>query len=165
MQIVKNVQINGWSSFFKHDAAHFTVFKHFFVWMVWSFSEILNFMAGPCSPKHGPVSFTMLKNFFVWMLCTRLKPFKSMIGPRSPTSLVISHLNSRRWKIFSSWNYADCQQRSNKRLVVLPQTRSSSFHGVKRFSRLDGMKYFNYIQSYGRTVLCQTRPNSFYGVE
>ena len=44
-----------------------------------------------------------------------------------------------------------------------PQTRSSSFHGVKAFSRLDGMKLFKNIQRY-QTVLCQTRPSSFYGV-
>ena len=36
-----------------------------------------------------------------------------------------------RWKTFSSWSHADCQQRSNQRLVVFPQTRSSSFHCVE----------------------------------
>ena len=36
-----------------------------------------------------------------------------------------------RWKTFSSWSHADCQQRSNQRLVVLLQTRSSSFHCVE----------------------------------
>ena len=56
-----------------------------------------------------------------------------MAGPRSPTSPVTAQLNLRRWKRFSSWCYADCQQRLNERLVVLPQTRSSFFHSVKAF--------------------------------
>ena len=135
--------------------------KQFLVWMVWSFSKTFDFMTGPCSPKHSPVPFTVLKNLFVWMLCSHLKPFKFMAGPRSPTSFVTAQLISRRWRIFLHWSCADCQQPSNQRLVVLPQTRSSSFHGVKAFSRLDGMKLFKNIQRYGRTVLCQTRPSSF----
>ena len=117
--------------------------------MVWSFSEILISMAGLCSPKHGPVPFTVLKNFFVWMFCSNLIPFKFMAGPRSPTSPVTAQLSSRRWGIISFWCYADCQQRSNQRLVVLPQTRFSSFHGVKAFSRHDGMKLFSNIRSDG----------------
>ena len=68
--------------------------------------------------KHGPVS----SPFFVW---------KFMAGPRSPTSPVTAQLISWCWKVISFWCYADCQQRSNQRLVVLPQTRSSSFHGVE----------------------------------
>ena len=88
-----------------------------------------------------------------------------MAGPRSPMSFVITQLISRRWLFFTSWSYADGQQRSNQRQVVLPQTRSSSFHGVKAFSRLDGMKLFKNIQRYGRTVLCQTRPSSFQSVD
>ena len=88
-----------------------------------------------------------------------------MAGPRSPTSPVITQIISRRCTLFSSWSYADCQQRSNQRLFVLPQTRSSSFHGVKTFSRLDDMKLSKNIQSYRRTVLYQTRPSSFQGVE
>ena len=88
-----------------------------------------------------------------------------MAGPRSPTSPVTAQLISRRWEILSFWCYVDCQQRSNQRLVVLPQTRSSSFHGVKHFSRLDGMKLFKNIRFYGWAVLPQTRPSSIHGVE
>ena len=88
-----------------------------------------------------------------------------MAGPRSPTSPVTAQLISRRWEILSFWCYVDCQQRSNQRLVVLPQTRSSSFHGVKHFSRLDGMKLFKNIRFYGCAVLLQTLPNSIHGVE
>ena len=139
--------------------------KQFFVWMVWSFSKPLNSVAGPCSPNCGPVPFTVLNNFFVWMLCNPLKPFKFMAGPRSPTSPVTAQLNLRRLRVISFWCYADCQQRSNQRLVVLPQTRSSSFHGVKHFSRLDGMKLFKNIRFNGWAVLPQTRPSSFHGVE
>ena len=133
MQIFNNLQINGWSCSPKHDPVHFTVSNNFLVWMVWSFSKTFDFMAGPCSPKHGPVPFTMIKNLFVWMLCSHLKPFKLMAAPRSPTSPVTAQLNSQSWITFSSWCYADCQQRSNLRLVVLLQTRCSSFHGVKTF--------------------------------
>ena len=66
---------------------------------------------------------------------------------------------------FSSWCYADFQQRSNERLVVLPQTRSSSIHGVESTFRPDGVKLFKNIQSLGWVVLPQTRPSSFHGVE
>ena len=123
--------------------------KQFLVWMVWSFLDIINFMAGPCFPKHGPVPFTVLKNFFVWMLCSQLKSFKFMAAPRSPTSPVTAQLISRRWGNFSFWCYADCQQCSNQRLVVLPQTPSSSFHGVKQFFRLNGRKLFKNIRIHG----------------
>ena len=88
-----------------------------------------------------------------------------MAGPCSPTSPVTAQLISRRWRIISFWCYADCQQRSNQRLVVLPQTRSSSFHGVKQFSRLDGRKLFKNIRLYGWAVLPLTRPSSFHDVE
>ena len=100
--------------------------------------------------------------FFVWMLCSYLKPFKFVAGPRSPTSPVTAQLVSRRWRIISFWCYADCQQRSKEWLVVLPQTRSSSFHGVKQISRLDGRKLFKNIRIYGWAVLPQTRPSSFH---
>ena len=88
-----------------------------------------------------------------------------MAGPRSPTSPVTAQLISRRWEFISVWCYVDGQQRSNQRLVVLPQTRSSSFHGVKQVSSLDGMKLFKNIRFYGWAVLPQTRPSSFHGVE
>ena len=67
------------------------------------------------------------------MLCSHVKPFKFMAGPRYPTTPVTAQLISRRWGISSFWCYADCQQCSNQRLVGLPQTRSSSFHGVEDF--------------------------------
>ena len=164
MQNVNNVRINGWSCSPKHDPAHFTVLKHFPVWMVWSSSEILNSMAGLCFPKHGPVPFTVLKNFFVWMFCSNLKPFKFMAGPRSPTSPFTAQVFSRRWGILFFRCYADCQQRSNQRLVVLPQTRSSSFHGVEAWWH-DGMKLFSNDRIYGLAVLPQTRPSSFHDSE
>ena len=165
MQIVNNLQINGWSWSPKHDPAHFTVSNNFLVWMVWSFSRTFKDMVGPCSARHGPVRFEVLINLFVGMLCSRLKTSKFLAGPRSPTSPVTAQLNSQSWITFSSWCYADCQQRSNQRLVVLLQTRSSSFHGAKAFSRLGGMKVFRRIQSYGWAVLPQARPSSFHSLE
>ena len=153
--------MNGWSCSPKHGPAHFTVLSHLFVWMVWSFSKTFKFMAGPCSPTHGPVPLTVLKNLFVWMLCSRLKPFKFMAGPRSPTSPVTAQLISRRWGTFSLWCYADFQQRSKERLVVLPHPRSTSFHGVKAPFRRDGMTFLKTIQIYGWSVLPQARPGFF----
>ena len=88
-----------------------------------------------------------------------------MAGPRSPTSSVLAKLILRRWRIISLWCCADFQQRSNERLVVLPQTRSRAFHGVEDFFYLDGRKLFNNIRIYGWAVLPQTRPSSLHGVE
>ena len=133
--------------------------------MVWSFSQTFELKAGPCSPKHGPVPFTVLSDFFVWMFCSRLNIFKFMAGPRSSTSLVTAQLSSRRWRIVSFWCYANIQQRSNERTFVLPQTRSRAFHGVEDSFRLDGMKFFKNIRTYGWVVLPQTRPSSVHGVE
>ena len=165
MQIVNNVRLNSWPCSPKHGSAHFTVLKHLFVWIVWRFSITIKFPAGPFLFQHGSMLFTVLKNLFVSIICSHLKQFKFMAGPRSPTSPVTTQIISRRWITFSSWCYADCQQRSNQRLVVLPQTRSSSFHGVKAICRLDGMKLFKYHQIYGWAVLPQTRPSSFHGVK
>ena len=50
-------------------------------------------------------------------------------------------------------------------MVVLPQTRSSSFHGVENSSHLDGRKLSKNIRTYGWVVLPQTRPSFFHGVE
>ena len=86
-----------------------------------------------CFPKHGPVPFTVLKNRFVWMLCSHLKTLKLMFGPRCPVLPVTARLISRRWKIVSSWCYADFPQSSNERLVVLHETRFSAFTVLKKF--------------------------------
>ena len=67
--------------------------------------------------------------------------------------------------MFSFWCYADFQQRSNERLVVVPQTRSSSNHAVESTYCPDGVKLFKNIQNLGWVVLPQTRPSSFHGVE
>ena len=72
--------MNGWSCSPKHGPAHFTVLKHLFVWMIWSFSKTFRKMAGPCSPKHGPVPFTVLQNLFVWMLCNHWKHSSLWLG-------------------------------------------------------------------------------------
>ena len=81
------------------------------------------------------------------------KTFKLMAGPRFPTSPVTAQLISRRRRIFLFWCYADFQQRSNERLVVFPQTRSSSYHGVESTFRPDGMKLFRNIRKFGWFVL------------
>ena len=48
---------------------------------------------------------------------------------------------------------------------MLPQTRSSSFHGVVSTFRPDGVKLFKNIQLLSWVVLPQTRPSSVHGVE
>ena len=149
MQTFNNVQMNGRLCSPKHNPGHFTVLKNFFVRMVWNFSKTFELMAGLCSPKHGPVLFTVLKFLFVWMFCSHVKTFKIRAGPRSPTSPVTAQLSSRRWRIVSFWCYADIQQRSNERTFVLPQTRSRAFHGVEKFSRLDGTKLFKNTRTNG----------------
>ena len=84
---------------------------------------------------------------------------------RSPTSSVTAQLNLRRWRIFSFWCHANFQQRSNERLVVLPQTRSSSIHGVESTFRPGGMKFFKNIRNLSWVVLPQTRSNFIHSVE
>ena len=117
------------------------------------------------APPNTAHFFTVLNKLLVWMFCRHVKRIKFMAGPRSPTSLVTAQLISRRWRIISFWCYADMQQRSNERMVVLPQTRSCSFHRVKEPFRLDGKKRFNNIRTHGWVLLPQTRPSSFHGVE
>ena len=68
--------------------------------------------------------------------------------------------------IFFFWCCADFQQRSNERLVVLPQTRSSSIHGVEEPFRLDVMQPFQKLSSWWLGRVSQhplSRPSSFYG--
>ena len=161
MQSLNNVQMNGWSCSPKHGPAHFTKLKNLLIWMVWSFLKTFELMAGPCSPKHGPVAFTVWKKLFLWQFCSHVKTFKLMAGPRSPTFFVTAQLISRRWRVVSFWCCADIQQRSNERLVVLRQTRHSSFHGVEEPSHLDGTKLFKNIRTNGWAVLRQTRPSFF----
>ena len=80
------------------------------------------------------------------MFCSHVKTFKFMAGPRSPTFLVTAQLVLRCWRIISFWRYAGIQQRTNERMVVLPQTRCRSFHGVENLSHLDGMKRFKNME-------------------
>ena len=77
------------------------------------------------------------------------KTFKLMAGPRFPTSPVTAEFISRRQPMFSVWCYADFQQRSNERLVLLPQTRSSSSHVVESTFCPDSVKLFKNIQNLG----------------
>ena len=165
IQTFNNVETNGWSCSPKHGPAHITVLKNLLIWMAWNFSKTFELMAGPCSPKHGPVRFTVLKFLFAWMFGSHVKTFKFMAGPRFPTSPVTAQLISRRWRIVSFWCCADFQLCLNERMIVLPQTRSRSFHGVDDFFYRDGMKLFKIIRTYGWVVFPQTRPSSFHRVE
>ena len=128
----------------------------------------IRILAGSCTSKHAPNLFTVLQNLFVWMLCSHSKTFKLMVGPRSPTSPVTAQLVLRHSTGFFSWCYADFQQRSKERLVLLPQTRPSSFHGVEELFRLDVMQIFRKVWRWrlGRAPQHPlSRPNSFHGVK
>ena len=166
MQIVNNVQINGWSCFFKHDAAHLTVLKHFSSGWYEAFQKHSFLWLSPAPPNTFQFFSRCWKTFFRLNTMQLFKNHSSLwLGraPQHPLSLPSSNRGVEHF--FSSWDHADCQRRSNQRLFVLPQTWSSSFHGVESVFRLDDMKLFNNIQSYCRTVLCQTRPSSFQGVD
>ena len=67
--------------------------------------------------------------------------------------------------MFFFWCYAEFQQRSNERLLVLPQIRSSSIHGVESTFCPNGVKLFKNHQNLDWIVLFQTWPGSFHGVE
>ena len=70
--------------------------------------------------------------------------------------------------MFSFWCDADFQQRSNERLVVLPQTRSNSIHSVENLFRLSAMQPFQKHSSWWLGSAPQhplSRPSSFFGVK
>ena len=139
------------------------MFSQLFVQMAWSFSKTFKSLAKSCYRKHDPVIFTMLNNFFVWMLCSLLKTFKLMAG-HAPSIPCHGPAHFAELNISLFWCYTDFQQRSIERLVVLPQIRSSSYHGVESTFRPDGMKHFKNIWKFGWVVFFQTRPKPIHGV-
>ena len=165
MQTFNSAQMNGWSCSPKHDPAHITVLSQLFVRMAWRFSKTFKFQAGSCSPKHGRVPFTVLKNFFVWIICNLFKNIQSDGWAALPNIPCHGPNYFAALTYVFFWCYADFQQRSNERLVVLPQTRSSSNHAVESTFRPDGVKLFKNIPILSWVVLPQTRPSSFHGVE
>ena len=164
MQTFNNVQMNGWSCSPKHGPAHITVLSQLFVRMAWMSSITFKFWTGSCSPKQSPVPFTVLKNFFIWMLCSLFENIQVDGWAALPNIPCHGPVHFAALNMFLFWCYADFQQRSNKRLVVLPQTRFSSYHGVESTFRRDGSKLFKNIPNLGWVVLPQTRPSSFHGV-
>ena len=165
MQTFNNVQMNGWSWSPKHGPAQFTVLSHFFVRMAWSFSKTFEILDWSCSPKHGPILFTVLKNLFVWVFCSHFKNIQVDGWAALPNIPCHGPAHFTALNKFFFWCYADFHKRSNERLVVLPQTRSSSIHGVESTFRPDGVKLFKNIQNLGWVVLTHIRPSSFHGVE
>ena len=164
MQTFNNVQLNGWSCSPKHGPAHITVLSQLFVRMAWMSSITFKFWTGSCSPKQSPVPFTVLKNFFIWMLCSLFENIQVDGWAALPNILCHGPVHFAALNMFLFWCYADSQQRSNERLVVLPQTRFSSYHGVESTFCPDGSKLFKNIPNLGWVVLPQTRPSSFHGV-
>ena len=165
MHTFNNVQMNGWSSCPKHSPAQITVLSQFFVRLAWNFSKTIKSLAGSCSPKTRSNFIHSVEKLFRLSV---MQPFKNNQNdgwaalPNFPCHGP-AHFTALN-KVFF-WCFADFQQRSNKRLVVLPQTRSSSIHGVESFFRPDGMKLFKYIQSFGWVVLPKTRSKSIHSVE
>ena len=164
MQTFNNVQKNSWSCSPKHGPAQITVLSQLFVRIAWSFSKTFKSLAGSCYPKHGPVLFTMLRNFFVWMLCNHFENIQVDGWAALPNIPCHGPAHFAALNIFFFWCCADFQQRSNEWLVVLPQTRSSSIHGVESTFRPDGRKLFKNIRNFAWIVLPQTRPISIHGV-
>ena len=99
------------------------------------------------------------------MLCSHFKNFQVDGWAALLNIPVTAQLYLRRSTFLSSWCYADYQQRSNERLVVLPQTRFSLYHGVKAIFCSDDQKLFKNLQIDGWAVLSQTRPSSIHDVE
>ena len=111
-----------------------------------------------CSPNHGPVHITVLKKFFVWMLCGHFENFQVDGWAALPN--IPCHGPTYFGLMLCRFSTA-----SNERLVVLPQTRSSSKYAVGTTFRPDSVKFFRNIQNLGWVVLPQNRPSSFHGVE
>ena len=161
MQIVNNVQINGWSCSPKHDPAHFTVIKHFLVWMVWNISKTLKVMVGLCSAS----SFYGVEEPYRLNIMQPFKNFQvfSWAAPQHPMSRPSSFCDV---EVFSRF---DVMQIVNN--VQINGWSGSLKHGPanftvsKSFSRLDGMKLFKNIRICGWVVLSQTRASFFHGVE
>ena len=96
-----------------------------------AFQKHSNLRLGRAPPYTAQFFLRCWKNFSSRCYAAISKTFKLMAGPRFPTSSVTAQLISRRRRFFLFWCCTDVQQRSNERLVVLPQTRSSSIHGVE----------------------------------
>ena len=129
-----------------------------------TFRKHSTFRLGRAPPNTAQLLSRCWRTFSSESYAAISRTFKLMVGPRSPTSPVTAQLISRRRRLFSFWCYADFQQRSNERLVVLPQTRSSPIHGVESTFRRDGMKHFKNIRTFGWIMLPQTLPIFFHSV-
>ena len=140
----------------------FTVLKNFFVWMLCSHLNPFKFMAGPCSPT-SPVTAQLISRrwkvvCFLQIVNNVQIKSKSCSPKHGPAHFTVLKINF-------VWCYADCQERSIEQLVVLPQTRVSSFHGVEAFVRLDRKKLSKYHQISGWAVFISARPSAFHGVK
>ena len=165
MQTFNSVQMNGWLCSLYTVQFKSRCWVNFLSGWRETFQKHSKFKLGRAPPNTAQFLPRCWKTFSSGCYAAISKTFKLMAGPRSPTSSVTAQLISRRWRSFPFWCCADFQERSNERLVVLPQTRSSSLHGVESFFRPYGVKLFKIIPIIGWVVLSQTRPSSFHGVE
>ena len=114
-----------------------------------AFQKHSNFKLGRAPPNTAQFLPRCWRTFSSGCYAAILKTFKLMAGPRCPTSPVTAQLISRRRRFFLFWCCTTFQQRSNERLVVLPQTRSTSIHGVESTYCPDGMKLFKKCRNFG----------------
>ena len=140
METINNVQRNGWSCSPKHDPAHFTVLKHFLVWMVRNFLKIFKVIGWAVLPQAQPSFFFGVEKFFRLDVMQPFKTIQVYGWAALPNIPCHGPAHFAALKNLSFCCYADCQQRSNEWLVVLPQTRPSSIHGVEEPFCLDVMQ-------------------------
>ena len=124
--------------------------------------QILNLIV---LPQTEPSSFHGVEKTFRLDVMQPFRKHSSWWLGRAPQHPLSRPSSFRGVKHVFFWCYKASQQRSNERLVVLPQTRSSSIHGVESNFRPDASKLFKNIPKSGWVVLSLTRPSSFHGVE
>ena len=165
MQTFKRVQLNGWSCSLNTVQLKSRWWNNFSSEWREAFQKRSKVRLGRAPPNTAQFFPRCWKTFLSGCYAAISKSFKLMAGRRSPTSPVTAQLISWRWTSFLFWCYADFQQRSIERLVVLPQTRSSSNHADESTFCPEGVKPFKNVQILSWVVLPQTRPSSFHGVE
>ena len=135
MQPFRNNEICGWAALPNipcHGPAHFAALKNRFVLMLCRLSTTFKWTDGRAPPNTVQFFSRCWRTFFFgcYAAMWNIQVYGWAALPNIP---VTAQLNSRRWRIFSFWCYVDIHQRSNERLVVLPKTRSRSFHCVENF--------------------------------
>ena len=165
MQTFNNVQMNGWSCSPNTVQLKSQCWVNFSSGWREAFQKHSKVWLGHASRNTAQFFFHSVEEPFRLEVMQLLRKHSSWWLGRAP-----QHALSRPSPFYGVKHLffcccADFQQRSNERLLVLPQTRSSSIHGVESTFRPDGVKLFKNIPNLGWIVLPQTRPSSFHDVE